>query len=104
MGQVKRIGTGSGRFSYYVLTLTPNPSGSTRTLPGFEFPAEARKQLAPLARYQQVTVEGRCEGRSVPEGARQEEIILFRECRIVSVGPVPPAGPRGRGNNPAFGR
>jgi RNA polymerase sigma factor (sigma-70 family) len=98
MGEVRRVWK-SGR-PYYFLTMFHVPNGGSILPPTFEFSLEARKELAPLKPRQGLTIEGRCDGRE-EAGGDWRESILFRNCRIVSVGPAPeqPGGNGGAGKS-----
>jgi hypothetical protein len=85
MNQVKRLGNPTS----YVLTMWAGRTlAKDQLLLTFAFAPEARKQLASLRSSQVVTVEGRCEGKVKGGG----DTILFRDCRIVRVEPVPRLG------------
>jgi RNA polymerase sigma factor (sigma-70 family) len=91
-GQMLRVRRGSADAppdTYWLLM----DSGLVRVKypPAFHFAGkEARKRLATLERNEFVIVEGRCEGVTSLAG---EEVILFRECKIVE---VDQDGPEGR--------
>jgi RNA polymerase sigma factor (sigma-70 family) len=91
---------------FYVVTLANRTArGFDRYDPpvAFRFTRENRKQLAGLRRGQQVTVEGQCEGRVAAQ--RDHEVILVRDCRLVSAEPAPPPGKRPRADDtPAPGK
>lgn|GEM_PF-6881242 len=87
-GAVSRV-KGLGGARGYLLTMedrlfrgAPNPEGPDISLV-FEFPYEARKELAGLSHNQQVTIEGRCLGR---RGSQQERIII-QDCKIIGTSP-----------------
>jgi RNA polymerase sigma factor (sigma-70 family) len=107
MNQVKRLGNPT---SYVLTMLAGGPYAKDNLLLTFAFATEARKQLASLRSNQVVTVEGRCEGKVKAQGGG--ETILFRDCRIVRVEPVPAPvrieeqgqyGPLGPGSGPPAG-
>jgi RNA polymerase sigma factor (sigma-70 family) len=81
-GQMIAVRRSAGVKGSYVMELSPE---FLRTVILLEFDLKARKQLAKIDGGQQVTVEGRCEGR-VPRDGR--DAILFRDCTLVKIEPI----------------
>jgi RNA polymerase sigma factor (sigma-70 family) len=87
MVRVRRVFVPKG--AYLLALETQRAAGQTVPVL-LEFDLKARKQLAKVEKYQRVTAEGRCEGRTTVQG---REAILFRDCTLVKVEPLPKVRP-----------
>jgi RNA polymerase sigma factor (sigma-70 family) len=96
-GHMFRVKRATGDRKAYWMEMNPMPAAMMVPII-LEFDVKARKQLARIEVNQQATVEGRCEGRTRVAG---HEAILFIDCTLVRVEPMP-QGMMGGGGGPAM--
>jgi hypothetical protein len=74
--------------SIYIMAMANN-----RSMLWFQFDRKDRSQLAALKRGQELTIPGKCEGRTgVDANGKPEEVILLSNCEIVDAKPPPDEG------------